>query len=104
MNHAGASEAEEAGDAKVRDRSSNGTNAFCSYYEENFAELKRRGADLIYSAPCATSFPDVDGLYIGGGLFLSFNAAQAREFGKGSHADSKRRRPNDPKTACPILR
>lgn len=41
--------------------------AFCFYYHENFSELQRRGAELVFFSPIRDNMPDVDGIYIGGG-------------------------------------
>jgi cobyrinic acid a,c-diamide synthase len=42
--------------------------AFHFYYEYNLAELERSGADLVRFSPSRDQrFPDVDGLYFGGG-------------------------------------
>jgi cobyrinic acid a,c-diamide synthase len=42
--------------------------AFQFYYEENFAQLRAAGAELVFWSPETDSaIPDVDGLYFGGG-------------------------------------
>ena len=41
--------------------------AFCFYYHENFHELQRRGAKLVFFSPIRDELPDVDGVYLGGG-------------------------------------
>jgi cobyrinic acid a,c-diamide synthase len=44
-------------------------SAFQFYYEENFEELQRRGADIIEVSPLKEDkLPDIDALYIGGGF------------------------------------
>ncbi len=41
--------------------------AFCFYYQENFEELRRLGADIEFFSPMRDPLPDVQGLYLGGG-------------------------------------
>jgi cobyrinic acid a,c-diamide synthase len=43
--------------------------AFQFYYPENIEALKQAGADIVFTSPLSEDiFPDVDGLYIGGGF------------------------------------
>ncbi len=42
-------------------------SAFCFYYHDAFDELKRLGAELIFFSPMNNEFPDVEGIYLGGG-------------------------------------
>jgi cobyrinic acid a,c-diamide synthase len=41
--------------------------AFCFYYYDNLAMLRRRGAKLAFFSPLRDDLPEVDGLYLGGG-------------------------------------
>ena len=43
--------------------------AFCFYYPENLCALRNNGADLVFiDSLHASSLPDIDGLYLGGGF------------------------------------
>jgi cobyrinic acid a,c-diamide synthase len=42
--------------------------AFCFYYPQNLTSLKKAGAELVFFNTLKDSFPDVDGLYWGGGF------------------------------------
>ncbi len=47
--------------------------AFCFYYPENLDALKTNGAEIVFiDSLKATSLPEIDGLYIGGGFPESF--------------------------------
>lgn len=41
--------------------------AFCFYYHDNLAMLRRSGATLTFFSPLRDDLPEVDGLYLGGG-------------------------------------
>jgi cobyrinic acid a,c-diamide synthase len=42
-------------------------SAFCFYYHGSFDALKTLGAELIFFSPISGEFPEVDGIYLGGG-------------------------------------
>jgi cobyrinic acid a,c-diamide synthase len=42
-------------------------SAFCFYYQDSFDALKNSGAELIFFSPISGEFPQVDGIYLGGG-------------------------------------
>lgn len=42
--------------------------AFCFYYPQNLTSLRKAGAELVFFNTLKDSFPDVDGLYLGGGF------------------------------------
>lgn len=42
-------------------------SAFCFYYHDSFDALKTLGAELIFFSPISGEFPQVDGIYLGGG-------------------------------------
>lgn len=42
-------------------------SAFCFYYQDSFDALRNLGAELIFFSPVHGEFPDVDGIYLGGG-------------------------------------
>ncbi len=41
--------------------------AFCFYYADNFAYLRRAGAELVFFSPMEDSLPQADAYYFGGG-------------------------------------
>jgi cobyrinic acid a,c-diamide synthase len=81
---------EQAGEEQVRIGVAM-DEAFCFYYQENFSELQRRNAKLIYFSPMRDDLPDVDGLYIGGGypeLYAAqLESGQARQQIKAASLD-----------------
>lgn len=42
-------------------------NAFCFYYEDSLAALRRLGAECVFFSPMSDDMPQVDGIYLGGG-------------------------------------
>jgi cobyrinic acid a,c-diamide synthase len=57
-------------------------SAFQFYYEENFEELQKRGAEIIEVSPLKEGrLPDLDALYIGGGFPETHSIALAENSG-----------------------
>jgi len=42
-------------------------SAFCFYYQDSFDALRNLGAELMFFSPMSDEFPDMDGIYLGGG-------------------------------------
>jgi cobyrinic acid a,c-diamide synthase len=61
--------------------------AFNFYYEDNIDILRSQGAEVVYFSPMKDGFPDVDGVYLGGGYPELFGEqlARNRQFINGLH-------------------
>ena len=42
-------------------------DAFCFYYQDNFDQIRRCGAEIVFFSPISNPLPDVHAVYLGGG-------------------------------------